>query len=46
MLDMAENHGGGPIRVGAIAKRQGISEKYLEKIARLLRKGGLVDGLG
>lgn len=45
MLDMAENHGGGPIRVGAIAKRQGISEKYLEKIARLLRKGGLVDGL-
>ena len=45
MLDMAENHGKGPIRVSAIAKRQGISEKYLEKIVRLLRKGGLVEGL-
>ncbi|MFN2266868.1 MAG: Rrf2 family transcriptional regulator [Desulfonatronovibrio sp.] len=45
MLDMAEQEGKGPIRIKTIAKRQGISEKYLEKIVRLLRKAGLVDGL-
>ncbi len=45
MLDMAENQKNGPIRIRTIAKRQGISEKYLEKIVRLLRKAGLVDGL-
>ncbi|RQD67326.1 MAG: Rrf2 family transcriptional regulator [Desulfonatronovibrio sp. MSAO_Bac4] len=45
MLDMAEQKGKGPIRIKTIAKRQGISEKYLEKIVRLLRKAGLVDGL-
>ncbi|MFP4455659.1 MAG: RrF2 family transcriptional regulator [Desulfonatronovibrio sp.] len=45
MLDMAEQHGQGPVRIRTIARRQGISEKYLEKIVRLLRKGGLVDGL-
>lgn len=45
MLDMAEQEGKGPVRIRTIAKRQGISEKYLEKIVRLLRKGGLVDGL-
>lgn len=45
MLDMAEQQGKGPIRIKTIAKRQGISEKYLEKIVRLLRKAGLVDGL-
>ncbi len=45
MLDMAEQDGKGPVRIKTIAKRQGISEKYLEKIVRLLRKGGLVDGL-
>ncbi|WP_035244517.1 RrF2 family transcriptional regulator [Desulfonatronovibrio hydrogenovorans] len=45
MLDMAEQQGKGPIRIRTIASRQGISEKYLEKIVRLLRKAGLVDGL-
>lgn len=45
MLDMAEQGENGPVRIKTIAKRQGISEKYLEKIVRLLRKGGLVDGL-
>lgn len=45
MLDMAEQHDQGPVRIKTIAKRQGISEKYLEKIVRLLRKAGLVDGL-
>ncbi len=45
MLDMAEQYGQGPVRIRTIAARQGISEKYLEKIVRLLRKGGLVDGL-
>ena len=45
MLDMAENYETGPIRIKTIAQRQGISEKYLEKIVRLLRKAGLVDGL-
>ena len=45
MLDMAEQGDKGPVRIKTIAKRQGISEKYLEKIVRLLRKGGLVDGM-
>lgn len=45
MLDMAEQQGKGPVRIHTIAQRQGISEKYLEKIVRLLRKAGLVDGL-
>ncbi len=45
MLDMAEHNETGPIRIKTIAQRQGISEKYLEKIVRLLRKAGLVDGL-
>ncbi len=45
MLDMAENQGNGPVRIKTIAQRQGISEKYLEKIVRLLRKAGLVNGL-
>ncbi len=45
MLDMAKQGDKGPVRIRTIAKRQGISEKYLEKIVRLLRKGGLVDGL-
>jgi len=44
MLDLASNDSGTPIRLKDVAKRQGISEKYLEqKTAQTL---GVVDGAG
>lgn len=45
MIDIAENSGGGYIPLDGIAKRQGISEKYLESILVLLTRGGLLAGL-
>lgn len=38
MLDMAENYDRGPIQLGTVAKRQGISIKYLEQIIIPLKK--------
>ena len=43
MLDMAERHNRGYIRLSDIAQRQGISRKYLESIMPELCKHGLVD---
>ena len=43
MLDMAERHNRGYIRLSDIAQRQGISRKYLESIMSELCKHGLVD---
>ena len=37
LIDMAEHQSGGYIPLKAIAKRQGISEKYLESIVKTLR---------
>lgn len=45
MIDIAENGGGGYIPLDGIAKRQGISEKYLESILVILTRGGLLLGL-
>ena len=45
MIDIAENGNGGYIRLDEIAKRQEISEKYLESILVLLTRGGLLEGL-
>lgn len=45
MIDIAENGDGGYIRLDEIAKRQGISEKYLESILVVLTRGGLLIGL-
>ena len=45
MIDIAENGNGNYIRLDEIAKRQEISEKYLESILVLLTRGGLLEGL-
>lgn len=42
MVDLATNDDGGYIPLKSIAKRQDISEKYLEQIIILLNRGGLV----
>lgn len=45
IIDMAEHPNDGYIPLKDIAKRQEISEKYLESILKLLVKGKLVTGL-
>ena len=45
LIDMAEHQSGGYIPLKEIAKRQGISEKYLESIVKTLVKGGVVEGM-
>lgn len=45
LMDLAVNGTAGPVQVGAVAKRQGISVKYLEKLARTLKEGGLIRSL-
>ena len=42
MLDLAINDTGEPIRLRDVARRQGISEKYLEQIISILNKAGFV----
>ncbi|MDD6203273.1 MAG: Rrf2 family transcriptional regulator [Lachnospiraceae bacterium] len=42
MIDLAVNNTGEYIKVKQIAKRQGISEKYLEQIIAILHKAGYV----
>lgn len=42
MLDLALNHGKGPINLAEISSRQGISLSYLEQLFSKLRKRGLV----
>ena len=44
LIDMAEHEGADYVPLKAIAKRQEISEKYLESIAKLLVKGGILAG--
>lgn len=43
MLDLALHAEHGPVSLGEIAKRQGISKSYLEQLFALLRKRGLVS---
>ena len=42
MLDLAMNASGEPIRLKDVARRQNISEKYLEQIISILNKAGFV----
>ncbi|WP_419786910.1 RrF2 family transcriptional regulator [Pseudodesulfovibrio sp.] len=42
VLDIAQNGGDGPVRIQDIAKRQGVSVKYLEKLIRKLKDAGFV----
>ena len=43
MIELARKEGQGPVMIREMAKRQGISEKYLEQIMRLLGQAGLVE---
>ena len=45
MLDMALHHEGGPVQIGEIARRQGISVKYLEQIIRPLKAARFVKSV-
>lgn len=42
MLDLATYDNGEPMKLRDIAKRQNISEKYLEQIVSILQKASLV----
>ena len=42
MMDLAENNSGSPISLTDVAKRQDISDKYLEQIISILNKAGYV----
>jgi Rrf2 family transcriptional regulator, cysteine metabolism repressor len=42
MLDLAERFGQGPVQSEAIARRQNISDAYLDQLLTLLRRAGLV----
>ena len=45
LIDLAENSEGGYIPMKAVAERQGLSLKYIERIMPLLTKGDLVEGV-
>lgn len=45
LIDLAEHQSDGYIPLKAIAQRQGISEKYLESIIKLLVKAKLLTGV-
>ncbi|MHB9075538.1 MAG: RrF2 family transcriptional regulator [Desulfobaccales bacterium] len=45
MLDMAQHYNDGPIHLANVAKRQGISVKYLEQIIIPLKKANYVKSL-
>lgn len=42
LLDLARNHDQGPVKIGEISRRQGISVKYLEQLIRPLKKAELI----
>jgi len=42
LIDIAENYHDGPVSVAEISSRTGISEKYMEKLIRRLKRAGLV----
>lgn len=45
LVDMAERQDSGAVAIASIAKRQNISEGYLEQIMAKLKKAGIVKGL-
>ena len=45
MIDLAMNSVGEPVRLKDVAKRQGISEKYLEQIISVLNRAGYVKSI-
>ena len=45
MLDMAQHYNEGPIHLGDIAQRQGVSVKYLEQIIIPLKKAHYIESV-
>jgi Rrf2 family protein len=45
LVDMARHQGDGPVQIGEISKRQGISVKYLEQLILPLKKAKLVSSV-
>lgn len=45
MIDLATNDSGSPVSIKDVAKRQGISDKYLEQIISVLNKAGYVKSI-
>lgn len=45
MVDLAAHGDLGPVPIQAIAKRQALSEKYLEQLLGMLKKAGLVRSI-
>ena len=45
MADLAEHYSEGPIQVGEISRRQGISVKYLEQLIIPLKKGEFIKSV-
>jgi Rrf2 family protein len=42
MIDIAENHGSGPVSLRQLTERQCLSLKYMEQIIPLLKSSGLI----
>ena len=42
ILELAENHGNGPLQLRVIARDQGVSVKYLEQLMAMLKAAGIV----
>lgn len=45
MLDLALHSSGGPVHLGAVARRQGVGIKYLEQIAMPLKRANYLKGI-
>lgn len=45
IIELAENHGKGPMQLKVIAQRQEISIKYLEQLVAILKAAGFVRSL-
>jgi Rrf2 family iron-sulfur cluster assembly transcriptional regulator len=45
MLDMAQHRDKGPVRIGDISRRQGISAKYLEQLIIPLKKAHYIKSI-
>jgi len=45
ILELAENHGKGPLPLKTIARRQELSVKYLEQLMSILKSAGIVRSI-
>lgn len=45
LIDLAQYNGEAPVSITSISDRQNISERYLEQLMSMLKKGGLVKSI-